>query len=350
MVTRFSAMGVAVSFAMLVAGCGGGGGGGSVVVAGIPPTLTADQAPRATAAASGVANMPAQTVMGSDGSPTGITQATSNADKVYVTVDDDDRTKYTIVNSGTSGWTISPGDDGVNPRSLPFVGTGLNKEVTGGTVSVDYYDGYHTKDEDGETDYLAGGVWLYVPTGSAEALSFGAFVSGNSPYDDTTSLTEDATSPIGKATYSGPARGVYLDNSGKKLGYLDGKVSLTANFDERNISGDISDILLDRKSATGKLELGTANFGTINDPFTDGKVTGTVDIGTDDEVKYTGNWGGQFFGTHDVKKEENEDTTTTTYPGYVGGTFAATPDGDAEGPSFLGIILPGFSAVVPPSS
>ena len=346
MFKRFSAMGVAVSFTMLVVGCGGSGGGGnSPEIAGIPATISPDLAGRTSTAVMEVAKKPAKEVTDTTtNGVSGVMQSSSDQDSVSVTLDDDDRTKFKIVNGGNSGWTISSDGTGVAISDLPFFGTGLTKKVDDGTVFVDFYHGYHRQDDDSDTDYLAGGVWLRTPEGSTGAVSLGAFVSGNSPYDLDTSLTDGAESPTGEATYKGPARGAYLDKSGKKLGYLDGSVTLTADFDGGSISGDISSIYMDDDLADGMLVLGEASFATAGGPFTgDRMVTGTV--GT---VKYTGNWGGQFFGTHDVKKDDNGETITTTYPGYVGGTFAATPDGDDEGPSFLGIILPGFRAVVPP--
>ena len=348
MFKRFSAMGVAVSFTMLVVGCGGSGGGGnSPEIAGIPATIPPDLAGRASTAVMDVAKKPARDVNGGTSSKfSGIVQSSSDGDNVVVTVDGDDRTKFEIVNGGNSGWTISSDGTGVAISDLPGVGTGLTKKVDDGTVFVDFYHGYHRQDEDDGTDYLAGGVWLRTPEGSTGAVSLGAFVSGNSPYNSD-SVDGDASAPTtGGAKYKGAASGVYLDKSGKKLGYLDGSVTLTANFGTNSISGDISSIYLDSDLANGMLVLGEADFTTGGGPFVGGRmVTGTVD-----GVEYTGNWGGQFFGTHDVTKTgtgTTPTTTTTRYPGYVGGTFAATPDGNAEGPSFLGIILPGFYAEVP---
>ena len=346
MFKRFSAMGVAVSFTMLVVGCGGSGGGGnSPEIAGIPATISPDLAGRTSTAVMEVAKKPAKEVTDTTtNGVSGIMQSSSDEDSVSVTVDDGDRTKFKIVNSGNSGWTISSDGTGVAISDLPGVGTGLTKKVDDGTVFVDFYHGYHRQDKDSDTDYLAGGVWLHTPEGSTGAVSLGAFVSGNSPYNSN-SVDVDAPAPTtGGATYKGAASGVYLDKSGNKLGYLDGSVTLTADFGGGSISGDISSIYMDDNLADGMLVLGEASFNTSGGLFTGGRmVTGTV--GT---VKYTGNWGGQFFGTRDVKTGSGAAATTTRYPGYVGGTFAATPDGNAEGPSFLGIILPGFRAVVPP--
>ena len=138
-----------------------------------------------------------------------------------------------------------------------------------------------------------------------------------------------------------------MNNEGK-IGYLDGSVSLTANFDSGNpedpqgISGEITGIRMDGDPAkTGsKLVLGHAAFGSSLGDLFKGTVTGTVD---GDE--YTGNWGGQFFGIREFGKDTTDTSDDKTFPGSVAGTFGATSD---TGPTFLGIFgTTGFADITP---
>ncbi len=328
MVTRFPAILVAASFAMLVAGCGGGGGDDEVKFTAQLANLTPEQKKQAATAAGAAAGMEPREV--EDGDTSGISQS-SNADQVSVEVVSDGGPTYTIKSAGPGGspprWEIASDDEGEGFKSQDIarrVGKELSKKVDDGTVYADVYSHYTkpSEGEDGGTDYLAGGVWLYVPD-SGERYSFGAFVSGNDP---TNLATANNGAVVGKATYRGNAMGWYLGKSGK-IGYLDGIVSLTADFGDGtspfDLSGQITNIRKDGASTNGQLELESL------DPDDSGDVTGT---GAYED--YTGHWGGKFFGTKTLREDANDEKT---YPGYVGGTFGAAPPPDGEGGTLAGM-------------
>ena len=279
--------------------------------------------------------MTPKAVEGTDSS-SGISQSSSATDDATVkTADGDSGLIYTVENGTT--WKVNSTDDDSTSADTPrlytrigfssnFRGKELTKKVKGGTVYVDVYSVYHNSPDPNvqadTADYLAGGVWFFVPEGSTtpSAYEYGAFVSGNEPF-------ESIVGTLGEATYMGPATGQFLEEESGDIGYIDGEVSLTADFIESSISGKISRIQKDGDSAlSGELVLGSTGF-TVGELFTGG-VTGTVDGN-----EYTGNWGGQFFGTREV--DDNSDgTPERTYPGRVGGTFGATSD---KGPTFVGI-------------
>ena len=108
----------------------------------------------------------------------------------------------------------------------------------------------------------------------------------------------------GTATYEGAAVGVYSDETGgsTEIGYLDGDVTLSADFGDRNslgtISGSITNFQVDGVPAAGRLNLGAADIGSQHSGFFEGAVTGS-----DNERAYTGHWGGQFFGNGGIGRQ-----------------------------------------------
>ena len=177
-----------------------------------------------------------------------------------------------------------------------------------------------------DTDYLAGGVWLYVPdtASSADDYEFGAFADGNDPFTQSNIMALTST-----ATYEGDATGIYSErgaSSTTTLGNFDGDVRLTADFGAADslgtISGSITDIELTNfkgestsgSLTSGSLTLGEAAIGSANSGFFKGAVTGSHDSRT-----YAGKWGGQFFGNG---------AASTDHPGSVAGTFGGTSTDD----------------------
>ena len=174
-----------------------------------------------------------------------------------------------------------------------------------------------TTTTESDTDYLSGGVWLFVPDNAASAddYVFGAFVDGNDPFDQSNIMALQ-----GSARYEGDATGVYSEKTAEStaIGYFNGDVELTANFggtsDLGTISGSITNFEVDGEPDDGTLNLGTAPIGSQNSGFFEGAVTGD-----DDERMYVGNWGGQFFGNGESDGK----------PGSVGGTFGGHSTDDA---------------------
>ncbi len=164
-----------------------------------------------------------------------------------------------------------------------------------------------------DTDYLAGGVWGFVPDNatSADDVVFGAFADGNDPFRQSNLLALQGT-----ARYVGGATGVYTVRSEDEVGYWNGNVNLNADFGGRSdlgsISGSVTGIDADGESASGSLSLGAANIGASNSGFFEGRLGGNVN-----GIDYTGRWGGQFFGNSEADGK----------PGSVAGTLGGRSQG-----------------------
>ena len=160
-----------------------------------------------------------------------------------------------------------------------------------------------------DADYLAGGVWLFVPDGatSADDVVFGAFADGSDPFRQSNLMALQGT-----ARYDGAAAGVYSarSSSGTELGYWDGAVTLMADFGGQGglgtIGGSLTDIVVDDEPYSGSLNLGAAPIGSSNSGFFEGLVSGTVEGSA-----FAGRWGGQFFGNGEADGK----------PGSVAGTL-----------------------------
>ena len=177
-----------------------------------------------------------------------------------------------------------------------------------------------------DTDYLAGGVWLYVPETVdpcdgrlfCDTHQAGAFANGNDPFDG-----QDMDTLAGSATYEGKAVGVYSDSA--RVAYFEGKARLTAYFgsntDFGSLQGEIFDI-------TGK---GGASFSgtpvvTLERTGLFGNVASFLGDAThnDGSSDYTGEWGGHFYGSN----------RNDGIPGSAAGTFGVS-NGDGS-KSYLG--------------
>lgn len=159
-----------------------------------------------------------------------------------------------------------------------------------------------------DTDYLAGGVWLFVPDNatSADDVVIGAFADGNDPFRQSNLVALQ-----GRARYVGGAAGVYTDRSENWAGYWAGNVTLDADFGGRSdlgsINGSVTGIEADGELVSGSMRLDQANIGSSNSGFFEGQLNGTVN-----GIGFTGRWGGQFFGNSEADGK----------PGSVGGTAA----------------------------
>ena len=198
-----------------------------------------------------------------------------------------------------------------------------NEAETGSVAGDLWVDVYTDYEGENDTDYLAGGIWVFAPDDATSLADyeFGAFVDGNDPF------TSTAIMPLtGTATYEGEATGVYSDQIIGRNYFFDALASLTANFGTNSglgtIDGRIHTFEEGGEPVEGNpvLTLGTANITNTNHGFFNSSTTMTFD-GDD----YTGKWGGQFYsnGESDGK------------PGSVAGTFGgATAD---DNYSFLGV-------------
>ena len=190
-----------------------------------------------------------------------------------------------------------------------------------GDIWVDVYTDYEGEDD---TDYLAGGIWVYAPddASSLEDYEYGAFVDGNDPFEQ-----GNLAGLTGSATFEGGATGVYADVDEGRNYFFDAYATLTAEFGTNGqlgtIGGSIHDAYLDDEPIPGnpQLNLNRTNIGSSGSGFFKGDTGMTHDGST-----FTGKWGGQFYGNG---------TAITDPPGSVAGTFgAATADGNE---SLLGV-------------
>ena len=177
--------------------------------------------------------------------------------------------------------------------------------VAGGTQTISVPD----------TDFLAGGIWVYVPdtATSVDDFTFGAFVHGEDPY--TQSNLIGLTGPY---TYTGDATGVYSVLAEERNYFFDADVTLTAEFGDVSnlgtIGGHIDNVSVDDELVEGDPTLYLRRTGIGEEKS--GFFKGLTDMVYEGE-EYDGKWGGQFFG--------NDGSNP---PGSVAGTFgAATSDG-----------------------
>ena len=195
-------------------------------------------------------------------------------------------------------WDI---DGTFDPQSN--VSSGTFTSVSGVTFTPDQ-GGTQTVNDN---DYLAGGVWMFIPDNarSADDVVIGAFSDGNDPFRQSNLVALQGT-----ARYAGLAAGIYTDKSENEAGYLDGIVTLTADFGGRSdlgsISGTLTGIEADGERLSGSVNLGRADIGSSNSGFFEGQLGGAVN-----GVSLTGRWGGQFFGNGEADGK----------PGSVGGTL-----------------------------
>ena len=216
--------------------------------------------------------------------------------------------------------------EGQTWHGIEFYRSLRDGEVSGlsaGDLWVDVYTDY---EGDGDTDYLAGGIWVYTPDDatSLRDYEYGAFADGSDPFVQANIMALTST-----ATYVGSATGVYSVTSRSRNYFVDADVQLNADFSNSSnlgtISGTVSNITGDAPESGWydgvTINLGSANIGSSNSGFFTGTTTST---GT--TVPFSGKWGGQFYGNGNV---------ATSQPGSVAGTFGgATADGDQ---AFVGV-------------
>lgn len=324
---------VVCTFAL--AGCGGGGGGSKATGGtSLQPTVSGNvsTANRATATTSARTATSATPISGS------VTQS-SNVDDSNVTQDRlsatatyrGDTLSVSVTNAETGSWgTVGSGDVALRTTNLVGARSGdtyreraIGKRIgTSGLVVVDVFTDRLSA---ADTDYLVGGVWLYVPDVANPTLEIGAFIDGPDA-----NLTPAAylTAEKANAAYEGDATGLYLgDDDGTAIsGEFVADVELTLDFGPSpKISGrvtNINEINVSRDeliSVPGNptLNLGEASIATAAGGFFSGNTSG-VDASS---RSYTGKWGGEFYGTQAEK---------------VGGTFGGMTDTEDYDLSFVG--------------
>ena len=334
------AVALTLFFAFALSGCGGGGSSGgstptastgtpagpslqSTVIGNVNPagaTNSANTAASATPRSGSV-------TQSSNVNSSGVTQDQLSATAAY-----SGNTLRVSVSNGASGsWgTVSSSDVALRANNL--MGTRsrntyrermIGKRIgTNGFVVVDTFTDHLSA---ADTDYLVGGVWLYVPDEANPTPVIGAFMDGPDA-----NLTPAAylTAEKADATYAGDATGLYLgtDSGETFFGEFVADVELTLDFGTSpTVSGMVSnvneiDFARDvRTPIAGNptLRLGPASVANAAGGFFNGDTSGSDASG----LRYTGKWGGQFYGDQAQK---------------VGGTFGGMTDTDAYDLSFVG--------------
>lgn len=197
-----------------------------------------------------------------------------------------------------------------------------------GTYWVDLYThlpGDATLTVTDTTNWLAGGIWLYIPddASSVEDVEAGAFGDGGDPF-----TTSDIQGLAGSAFYQGFATGIYAEygeDFGEDIGYFDADVSLMASFDDvgggGSAWGEVSGAVYNFESHDGQtfdftLDLEAAGIETTGDDA--GFFRGTAQGDDDDGDTWVGRWGGSFYGN------SGSGSGASKYPEAIGGTFGAT--------------------------
>ncbi len=324
----------------LLTACGGGGGGNGNSPA-APMTERAQLMPLLNTASekaqdattstpnAGSVTQSSNRNTGAAGNPT-----TDEVDGEITGVSEEGRLRFrlTQTNSSSGAWTVTHDDvrRDINPAGARFYGAEMSKPVTlntvPGTLHVEAYTDYNGA---GDSDYLAGGIWLFVRGDTNQVESAGAFVGGNAGY-----AQANIAALTGSAEYNGDALGVYAgsDDSG---GYFDADVALTANFGNAANRGVISGSVFNIagpgiNSSDIVVELQSANIGDDNNGFFTGDTGGS---GTGLTFQ-TGKWGGQFFGAG------------SGCPGSVGGTFGGAASEGVTRYDYLGV----FGAYLTPGN
>lgn len=155
------------------------------------------------------------------------------------------------------------------------------------------------------TDYLAGGLWAYVPDNLIDVndIEVGAFIDGADGYE----YEGVHDIPPRSAVYSGPAVGILLSrintlgNTQYAVDDVSGIIELTADFDGANssIEGEVrgmqlpSNLQIQSPISLAKADIGSDGFfrSTLN-----GALRRTGSNSVDVPIQINGHWGGQFYG------------------------------------------------------
>lgn len=192
-----------------------------------------------------------------------------------------------------------------------------------------------------DTDWLAGGFWLYfIPTDDGGlSVEVGAFADGGDPFN-----RSNIDGLVRTATYNGEAAGIYTrtlqpysyHEEKTNQGFFQAQINLEADFDDGTNPGSISGSLYDFVTYGGGLGRESRSRAELEIELKEAAITDGSNGGFfngDIEGDYEGKWGGQFFGNG----EDSSDHPTST-----AGTFAAhgeytdTENGRVFEESFVG--------------
>lgn len=333
--------------ALLLTACGGGGGGGG---SSLSLNSAADNAVRGdTARREDVvdkADVAADTFPRS-GSATQSPERTANnveQDRIGVTVTRaSSGVNYTIGNRSSShGWTVTYQGRDYATAVPRWRGVPITRQVTvngtRGTLAIDAYSDHQGGND---TDYLAGGLWLFIPEDASNTndLQVGAFADGSDLFNQ-----DHITALTGNATYNGDATGIYSQEGGGSVtdaGLFRGNVALTARFGNNTADGDVvgrvHNIAIVQNATgnnvgttiNGYIHLQPAPISVADRGFfysnTEARMSGSGVFSSVNNIG--GKWGGQFYGND----------ACTNIPGSVAGTFGGRFSSDNYNYTYLGL-------------
>ena len=164
-----------------------------------------------------------------------------------------------------------------------------------------------------DSDYLTGGVWLIAPRDNSDAdgYSFGAFATGNDPFDQGVLM-----SLSGAATYRGATVGIYAGQTADvEVGRFTGTVELIARFDSAASLGSIRGVATGFRFAGEPVDtvliLEETAIGSSDSGLFEGVLSGYSG-----GITYSGRWDGRFFGNDEASIK----------PGAVAGTFGGVSE------------------------
>lgn len=323
---------------MGIVGCGGGSGGGSgggdPVADGLPIDLIATQAPKAAR------STPTQgSVTQTSNTENGIT-----VDRISSTPSYNQGSLRATVRNGAT--TLGPSDIADDPfvlsrmvcqscgtrpsgTSSQWQQVSLEREVSDGTIYSIVFSDIENNDD---TDYLSGGIWMAAPEevdDSLDGVVFGTFARGSNPFP-----LANLQGVIGEATYQGDAIGLYLEETPDAFdgGAFNATVELTANFGTDSDMGTIRGTVRNFSATSGStgqpfsfqgtsLNLGETPIGNTQAGFFTGNTSGSHQGET-----YSGKWGGEFLGngasptsvTGTFGAENGDASNSRTFMGFFG--------------------------------
>ena len=326
--TMFRNLHVLPAILIVVAGCSdsgdsGGGGNDGRSAAALEEFLIA-QEPDVTPPQAAFAARATPRFNVSNGGVTQSSGAANSVINVEIGGTEGSRT-YTITNPisapGTGGFPLGTGD-ALAPEDDSETGSNIVrfvKEERAGNTYL-FLNSDALPDVHGAANYLAYGFWIHDPAAESATPTVGAFIDSAS-----TLIFDPAHVPplTGTAEYAGDAEGLYygLQDSETAFFSFTAEVELSADFGTFATLGQIEgtvdsfrtgnaevDALFGSTTITLETAPLTANFNT----FTGGTLA-MVEIGEEEPVPFTGEWGGQFFDT--------DTTIQTDTPGIAAGTF-----------------------------
>ena len=273
--------------------------------------MVADSSPATAAVAARSIPTPGSVTQSSN-----VDGANATVDHVSVAFNADRNFRITQDGDGTAGWVVDTAS--AQQYDIPGDGIGLvSRETDGERIVI----AFARAPEEGNTDWLAAGVWAFVPDSREPGdYEFGAFADGGNPFPE-----ENLAALTDTATYAGPAFGAYYADSpdGSEAGPFSASVRLIADFGDASALGSITGTVSEVVTSSGRLDatlnLGSADIGDANSGFFTGATSMTFD-----ERTYAGRWGGQFFGGG------------TGAPSFVAGTFGAATSADGATGSLVG--------------